>query len=108
MRIDLGDPELIHDGVPGGPPAIGGSLPLWWDEQGLYARQRSGLVRCDPTRGGCVTVYYCSPSAHTPPFVAETRLHTERNGMNSVLLSVVHAFPRISVAALPGDQISCH
>jgi len=57
LRRDLGEPELLADGE--GPDSLvpGGSLPLWWDEAGIYARQRGGLARCDPHGGGCVLVH---------------------------------------------------
>ncbi|MBW2279594.1 MAG: hypothetical protein JRG76_00745 [Deltaproteobacteria bacterium] len=58
LRRDLvGKLEPLHDGVPGGAPAPGGTLPLWWDARGIWARQRAGLVRCDPEGGGCTLVY---------------------------------------------------
>jgi hypothetical protein len=57
LRRDLGDPELLADGDPGGSLAAGGSLALWWDTRGIYARQRRGLVRCDPEGGGCRLVH---------------------------------------------------
>jgi hypothetical protein len=57
LRRDLGDPELLADGAGPDSLAPGGSLPLWWDETGIYARQRHGLVRCDPDGHGCVLVY---------------------------------------------------
>jgi hypothetical protein len=58
VRRDLGAaPVLVPDGEPGGGLAPGGSFPLWWDPTGIFARQRRGLVRCDPDRGGCVLLY---------------------------------------------------
>ena len=58
LRPDLaGQPQLLHDGPLGGEPAEGGGYPLWWDESGIYARQRDGLVRCAPDASGCVAVY---------------------------------------------------
>lgn len=49
---------LLRDGdEPKAPLTAGGSLPLWWDAKGIYARQRRGLVRCDPEQGGCVVVF---------------------------------------------------
>ncbi|HTO05461.1 MAG TPA: hypothetical protein VMR86_00245 [Myxococcota bacterium] len=48
---------LLRDGDPGGPLAAGGTLPLWWDARGVYARQRRGLVRCDPEGSGCQLVF---------------------------------------------------
>ena len=58
LRRDLvGRLEPLHDGAPGGALAPGGTLPLWWDEHGIWARQRAGLVRCDPQAGGCAVVY---------------------------------------------------
>jgi len=44
---------FLRDGDPGGPLAPGGSLPLWWDARGVYAKQRRGLVLCDPSGTGC-------------------------------------------------------
>jgi hypothetical protein len=49
--------ELLRDGEPGGPLAAGGSLPLWWGADGVYAKQRRGLVLCDPAGSGCKTVF---------------------------------------------------
>ena len=49
--------SLLRDGDPGGPLAAGGSLPLWWDARGVYARQRRGLVLCDPAGDGCKLVF---------------------------------------------------
>lgn len=49
--------SILPDGEPGKPLAAGGSLPLFWDARGIYARQRRGLVRCDPARGGCTLVW---------------------------------------------------
>jgi hypothetical protein len=49
--------ELLRDGDPGGPLAPGGSLPLWWGARGVYARQRRGLVLCDPAGSGCGLVF---------------------------------------------------
>ncbi|HXK25059.1 MAG TPA: hypothetical protein VMS55_20490 [Myxococcota bacterium] len=57
LRRDLGEAERIDDGPQAGQLAPGGSLPLWWDSRGLYARQREGLVRCDVMQGGCTRVY---------------------------------------------------
>jgi len=62
VRRDLGDPTLLWDGADAGRLAPGGSLPLWWDEDGIFARQRQGLVRCDPVAGGCVTIHRTEPS----------------------------------------------
>ena len=44
---------FLRDGEPGGPLTPGGSLPLWWDARGVYAKQRRGLVLCDPAGSGC-------------------------------------------------------
>lgn len=49
--------EILADGEPGKPLAAGGSLPLFWDARGIYARQRRGLVRCDPAGTGCTFVW---------------------------------------------------
>jgi hypothetical protein len=61
LRRDLGEAERIDDGAEPGQLAPGGSLPLWWDARGLYARQREGLVRCDVEHGGCTRVYAPEP-----------------------------------------------
>ncbi len=58
--------SLLRDGDPGGPLAPGGSLPLWWDAHGVYARQRRGLVLCDPSGSGCRLAY--SPGAERRVF----------------------------------------
>ena len=47
----------LRDGEPGRAFAAGGSLPLFWSEHGIYARQRRGLVRCDPDGSGCALVW---------------------------------------------------
>lgn len=60
LRLDLGAPELVFDGAQPYGLAPGGTLPLWWDARGLFARQRAGLVRCDP-RGGCALVCAAPP-----------------------------------------------
>lgn len=57
LRRDLSGPTLLWDGDDSQSLAPGGSLALWWDERGIFARQRRGLVRCDATRGGCATVF---------------------------------------------------
>jgi hypothetical protein len=62
LRRDLGRPELIPDGAAAGTLADGGSLPLWWDTRGIFARQRRGLVRCDPEAGRCDLVYATEPT----------------------------------------------
>ncbi|HVN37145.1 MAG TPA: hypothetical protein VMW19_03105 [Myxococcota bacterium] len=61
LRRDLGSAERIDDGAQPGQLAPGGSLPLWWDARGLYARQREGLVRCDVMQGGCTRAYAPEP-----------------------------------------------
>ncbi|MEX2208332.1 MAG: hypothetical protein WEF50_19095 [Myxococcota bacterium] len=48
---------LLHDGNAGESLAPGGSLPLFWSARGIYARQRRGLVRCDPAGSGCARVW---------------------------------------------------
>jgi hypothetical protein len=49
---------LLRDGEePKAPLAAGGSLPLWWGPKGIYAKQRRGLVLCDPASGGCKSVF---------------------------------------------------
>ena len=58
VSADLtGKLSLLRDGDPGGPLVAGGSLPLWWDARGVYARQRRGLVLCDPQGSGCKVVF---------------------------------------------------
>ena len=57
LRRDLGTPTLLHDAETPGQFAVGGSLPLWWAAEGIYARQRIGLVLCAPERGTCTRVY---------------------------------------------------
>jgi hypothetical protein len=58
VRRDLGAaPVLVRDGEPNGDLSPGGSFPLWWDRAGIFARQRRGLVRCDPGERGCVLLY---------------------------------------------------
>ena len=53
----LGPVVPLADGPNAGRDVAGGSFPLWWDHDGIWARQRGGLVRCDAERGGCVPVY---------------------------------------------------
>lgn len=49
---------LLRDGEkPDAPLAAGGSLPLWWGPRGVYAKQRRGLVLCDPGGNGCAAIY---------------------------------------------------
>ncbi|HTO68228.1 MAG TPA: hypothetical protein VMR31_00065 [Myxococcota bacterium] len=58
VSADLrGKAALLRDGEPGGPMVAGGSLPLWWGARGVYAKQRRGLVLCDPEGAGCKLVY---------------------------------------------------
>ncbi len=58
LRRDLvGRLRALHDGPPDGDLVPGGTLPLWWDDQGIWARQREGLVRCNPAGGGCLLIY---------------------------------------------------
>jgi hypothetical protein len=58
VSADLtGKLALLRDGDPGGALAPGGSLPLWWDARGVYAKQRRGLVLCDPSGSGCRLVF---------------------------------------------------
>lgn len=49
--------SLLYDGNAGESLAAGGSLPVFWSERGIYARQRRGLVRCDPAGSGCAQVW---------------------------------------------------
>lgn len=57
LRRDLGHPTLLHDGATPASFARGGTLPLWWAAEGIYARQAIGLVLCAPERGTCTRVY---------------------------------------------------
>ncbi len=57
VRRDLSRRRLLHDGDAGKEPEPGGSIPLWWDARGIFARQRRGLVRCDPAGSGCALAY---------------------------------------------------
>jgi len=57
LRRDLGRPAFLHDGPEPETLAPGGSLPLWWDGRGIWARQRGGLVRCHPEGSGCELVF---------------------------------------------------
>ena len=57
LRRDLfGSARPLPDGPPGGGLAPRGSLPLYWSADGIVARQREGLVLCDPEGGGCLLV----------------------------------------------------
>jgi hypothetical protein len=60
LGADLGEPVFLWDGDAQATLAPGGSLALWWDASGIFARQRRGLVRCDPMAGGCATVFATS------------------------------------------------
>ena len=51
----------IRDGGRAKTPVPGGSLPLWWSREGIYARQRQGLVRCASPESGCVPVFRNPP-----------------------------------------------
>jgi dipeptidyl aminopeptidase/acylaminoacyl peptidase len=58
LRRDLfGRAEPLHDGPPGGSATVAGSFPLWWDEDGIHARQRDGVARCSPEGTGCRLEY---------------------------------------------------
>jgi hypothetical protein len=61
LSRELRQSVQVDDGAEPGQLAPGGSLPLWWDARGLFARQSSGLVRCDVERGGCAHVYAPEP-----------------------------------------------
>jgi hypothetical protein len=52
-----GSLEMLRDGEPGKPLEAGGTLPLFWNTGGIFARQRRGLVRCDPAGTGCTLVW---------------------------------------------------
>jgi hypothetical protein len=65
-RLQRLTPELrksvqVDDGAEPGHLAPGGSLPLWWDLRGIFARQSGGLVRCDAQHGGCTRIYAPEP-----------------------------------------------
>jgi hypothetical protein len=86
-RRDLaGRIALLHDGKRGEELAAGGSVPLWWDARGVWARQRAGLVRCDPAGAGCDLVY--APGKHKRVLAGRARggaalllvVDTERSG----------------------------
>jgi hypothetical protein len=62
LRRDLGDPAFVWDGAQRATLAPGGSLPLWWDARGLFARQSRGLVRCDLEAQQCALVFATEPS----------------------------------------------
>jgi hypothetical protein len=57
LRRDLGDPELLWDGARAESLTPGGSLALWWDARGIWARQSRGLVRCQPAARRCRLAY---------------------------------------------------
>ena len=58
LDSDLQGPlTRIHDAARDAPPAAGGSLPLWWGADGLYGRQRAGIVRCASPESGCRLVF---------------------------------------------------
>ena len=58
LPSDLRGPlVLLRDGDPGKAMVAGGTLPLFWSATGVYARQRRGLVRCDPAGSGCALVW---------------------------------------------------
>jgi len=61
LPADLKQAVQIDDGAEPGQLAPGGSLPLWWDGRGVFARQSVGLVRCEPKRGGCARVFAPEP-----------------------------------------------
>jgi len=62
LTSELRQSVQVDDGAEPGKLAPGGSLPLWWDWRGIFARQSTGLVRCEPQRGGCVHVYTPEPT----------------------------------------------
>jgi hypothetical protein len=55
LGADLGEPVFLWDGDDPASLAPGGSLALWWDASGIFARQRRGLAT-----GGCATVFATS------------------------------------------------
>ena len=64
LRPSLSGPMVsLSDGPEPARNVAGGSFPLWWDREGIWARQRGSLVRCDAERGGCVPVYQLSEGA---------------------------------------------
>ena len=92
-RSLAGELEPLRDGFPGAERAHGGSFPLWWDGRGIWARQREGLARCDPTGAGCALVYR--------PGEGKRVAHGRPVGANEALLLVIdtdsgerHPLPR--------------
>ncbi|MFI5317563.1 MAG: hypothetical protein ACHQ6T_17815 [Myxococcota bacterium] len=87
---------LLRDGDPGGALAPGGSLPLWWDARGVYARQRRGLVLCDPSGSGCRLVF--APGGERRVFEGRP------SGPNQALL-LIRDHSAESDAELPQDLV---
>lgn len=90
---------LLRDGEPGGPLAPGGSLPLWWGGRGVYAKQRRGLVLCDPSGSGCSLVY--SPDG-------ERRVFDGRPAGKNEALLLVRDLTAQADSELPQDLIRVH
>jgi hypothetical protein len=57
LRRDLGEPSFVWDGETPETVAAGGTLALWWDARGLWARQPRGLVRCELAARRCRLVF---------------------------------------------------
>ncbi len=58
VASDLSGPLTpLRDGDPGEALVPGGTLPLFWSARGIHARQRRGLVRCDPAGSGCTPTW---------------------------------------------------
>jgi hypothetical protein len=78
LRRDLiGPARMLADGVSADASAPGGTLPLWWDARGIYARQAGALVRCAPRGEGCQPVW--APPAER--FLADARPFGERGAI---------------------------
>lgn len=56
LRSNLAVGPLVPDAETPDTLEPGGTLPLWWDADGIWARQNRGLVRCQP-EGGCALAY---------------------------------------------------
>lgn len=49
--------KRIADGPAGTDAEVGGVVPLFWKESGIYGRSNRGLLRCDPHGSGCELLY---------------------------------------------------
>jgi len=108
-RTLYGELEALHDGSPGRQVVAGGSLPLWWAEQSIYARQRAGLVACDPEGTGCTLVYTPGPSTKVLdgcPLDRDQALLLVLNG--EIAGAGQHANEIHRVSLTTGDLVSLH